>query len=112
MGMFHSSTLYSGPSPRAGFKAMAFGLALGALTLPQVAGRAAAEQAEPAISGTGKDADYLRSVHAKIHANWVDGYIRMSPYSDLGPSSSGREVTLRLAVRWVGTIEAAEVEKR
>jgi len=112
MGMFHSSTFHSSrSSSRVGFKSMALGLALGAFTLPPMVGRSAAEQAEPAITGTGKDADYLRSVHSKIHANWVDGFIRMSPYSELGPTTSQREVTLRLAVRWDGTIEAADVEK-
>jgi TonB family protein len=110
MGMLHSSTTGTGRAPRAGIGAIALGLGFVVLAGTTVA-RAAAVQ-EPAIAGTGKDADYLRSVHARIHPNWVEGYLRMSPYSALGPVTSEREVTVRVAVRWDGTIEAANVEKR
>jgi TonB family protein len=90
----------------------AIALGLGFVVLAGTAAARAAEVQEPAIVGTGKDSDYLRSVHARIHPNWVEGYLRMSPYSELGPVTSGREVTVRVAVRWDGTIEAADVEKR
>ena len=83
------------------------GLAALAMTVPA----RAAESEEPPIAGVGKDADYLRLFHEKIHPNWVDGYIRMSAYSDLGPADSQRETEIQVSVRWDGTIEAAKIVK-
>jgi HEAT repeat protein len=71
----------------------------------------AADIPEPPIAGVGKDADYLRLVHSKLHAAWVDSYIRMSPYRELGPETSSRQTDIRITLRWDGTIEAADLEK-
>lgn len=70
-----------------------------------------AEQAEPPVAGPGREGDYLRLVHERIHASWVDGYLRLTPYDVLGPDSSKRETAVNVIVRWDGTIEQAEVAK-
>lgn len=70
-----------------------------------------AEQREPPVAGPGREGDYLRLVHDRIHASWADGYLRLTPYDVLGPDSSTREAAVSLTVRWDGTIEQAEVSK-
>ena len=70
-----------------------------------------AEQPEPPVAGAGHEGDYLRLVHERIHASWVDGYLRITPYDVLGPDSSTRETEISLTVRWDGTIEQADIAK-
>jgi len=91
-----------------------FPVALGAvgafLTLAPVLAHAA-ERPEPPVAGAGRDGDYLRQIHQKLHGSWVDGYLRITPYDVLGPDSSTRETEVSLTVRWDGTIEQADVAK-
>jgi TonB C terminal len=92
--------------------AWVFAIAWGCGLFAQSGGAAwATDLPEPPIAGVGKDADYLRLIHAKLHASWVDSYMRMSPYSELGPETSARQVDIRITLRWDGTIEAAALEK-
>jgi len=70
-----------------------------------------AEPAEPPVAGAGREGDYLRLVHERIHASWVDGYLRITAYDVLGPDSSTRETAISVVIRWDGTIEQAEVAK-
>ncbi|HEY4185806.1 MAG TPA: HEAT repeat domain-containing protein [Polyangia bacterium] len=77
-----------------------------ALAAPRVR---ATEQAEPPVAGTDRDGDYLRLVHQRLHTNWVDGYLRITPYDQLGPDTSKRQTEINLTVRWDGTIELAEI---
>jgi len=39
------------------------------------------EQPEPPVGGPGPEGDYLRQVHQRLHGSWVDGFIRVTPYS-------------------------------
>lgn len=71
----------------------------------------AAEPPEPAVGAPGAEGDYLRAVHARLHPNWVDGYIRVSPYKVLGPSTSRRLAEVSITIRWDGTIDQAEITK-
>jgi len=70
-----------------------------------------AERAEPPVAGPGREGDYLRLLHARLHSSWVDGYLRLTPYDVLGPDTSTRETEINLTVRWDGTIEQADVTK-
>ena len=67
------------------------------------------EQPEPPVGGPGPEGDYLRNVHQRLHGSWVDGFIRVTPYSQLGPATSTREVEVKLTIRWDGSIETAEI---
>ena len=69
------------------------------------------ERPEPPVAGAGRDGDYLRSVHQKLHGSWVDGYLRITPYDVLGPDSSTRETEISLTIRWDGTVEQADITK-
>ena len=70
-----------------------------------------AELPEPPVAGPGHEGDYLRLVHERLHAAWVDGYLRITAYDVLGPDTSTRETEINLVIRWDGTIEQAEVSK-
>jgi len=70
-----------------------------------------AEQSEPPVAGPGREGDYLRLLHGRLHTSWVDGYLRITPYEVLGPATSTRETEINLTVRWDGTIEQADIVK-
>lgn len=70
-----------------------------------------AERLEPPVAGPGREGDYLRLLHARLHPSWVDAYLRLTPYDVLGPDTSTRETEVNLTVRWDGTIEQADVAK-
>ena len=70
-----------------------------------------AERPEPPVAGAGRDGDYLRLIHQRLHESWVDGYLRITPYDVLGPDSSTRETEVSLTVRWDGTVEQADIAK-
>jgi TonB family protein len=80
---------------------------LGAGTVPAHA----AEVPEPSVGGPGAEGDYLRLVHERVHPGWVDGFIRISPYKQLGPASSDRQAEVSITIRWDGTVENAEVTR-
>ncbi|HEY8924668.1 MAG TPA: TonB family protein, partial [Polyangia bacterium] len=67
------------------------------------------EQPEPPVGGPGPEGDYLRHVHQRLHGSWVDGFIRVTPYSQLGPATSTREAEVKLTIRWDGSVETAEI---
>ena len=71
----------------------------------------AAEPPEPAVGGPGAEGDYLRLVHERLHPGWVDGFIRISPYKQIGPVTSQRQAEVSINIRWDGTVESAEVAK-
>jgi len=71
----------------------------------------AKELAEPPVGGNDADGEYLRLIHQRLHSSWVDGYIRVTAYDRLGPSTSKRETEVSLTVRWDGTVEAVEISK-
>lgn len=84
---------------------------LGVTIVSAVGAARAAEIPEPPMEGPGRDGDYLRLVHQRLHGSWVDGYLRITPYDQLGPETSARETEINLIVRWDGTIELAEIGK-
>jgi TonB family protein len=90
--------------------AVALVLAGGALWLAPSLARAD-EPPEPPVGGPGAEGDYLRLIHQRIHPGWLDGYIRVTPYSQIGPSTAKTEAQVALTVRWDGTIEKAEIAK-
>jgi TonB family protein len=63
------------------------------------------------VGGPDHEGDYLRQIHERLHPGWVDAFIRVSPYKQLGPASSGRQTEISLVLRWDGTVERAEVSK-
>ena len=69
--------------------------------------------AEPAIKTPGPVGDYLRHVHAKVHARWADGYLKQAQPSpaqgNASASSVAREATVAVTVRWDGTIAEANL---
>jgi TonB family protein len=91
--------------------ATAVAVAFGALTVAPAPVRASDQSAEPPVGGADSDGEYLRLVHQKLHGSWVDGFIRVTPYDQLGPATSTRETELNLTIRWDGTIEAAVISK-
>ncbi len=85
--------------------------ALGAALTCAASAARATELPEPPVGGPDRDGDYLRLIHERLHGNWVDGYLRVTPYDQLGPDNSTRETEVNLTVRWDGTIELAEIGK-
>jgi hypothetical protein len=69
----------------------------------------AAESPEPPVGKPGPEGDYLRLIHDLLHPGWVDGFIRISPYQQLGPASSERLTEISITIRWDGTVENAAV---
>jgi TonB family protein len=69
----------------------------------------AAEPPEPPVGTPGPEGDYLRLIHDLLHPGWVDGFIRISPYKQLGPASSERQTEVSITIRWDGTVENASV---
>lgn len=90
--------------------AVAVGLVVGGAG-PGVAPVHAAELPEPPVGGPDREGDYLRLVHDRLHPGWVDGFIRISPYKQLGPATSDRHTAVALVLRWDGTVESATVSK-
>jgi len=73
--------------------------------------------AEPAITTPGPVGDYLRQVHARIHARWAEDFLKNAPApaptagapaptaAGLGAlASDPRPVTIALTIRWDGTV--------
>ncbi len=81
-----------------------------ALALASGAARAASPEpvlpAEPAMPGAGVEADYLRSLHIRIHPRWVGRFMR-DLAGPLPPTSPFNNPTLQavvqFSVRWDGT---------
>ena len=71
----------------------------------------AGELAEPPVGVPGQEGDYLRAIHQRLHPGWVDGFIRVSPYKQLGPSTSLRETEVSFVIRWDGTVDNVDVKK-
>jgi len=73
----------------------------------------AVDGTEPTLKTPGPVGDYLRSVHAKVHARWADGYLKQAQTSlaagKAAASTEAREVTVALTVRWDGTIAEANL---
>ena len=90
--------------------AIALVLGSGASSLAASPARAA-EPDEPAVGGQGAEGDYLRLIHAKLHPGWVDGFIRITPYKQIGPATSQRQADVSINIRWDGTVENAEIAK-
>jgi TonB family protein len=91
---------------------MAIAVAVGAgvvgLGTPEVH---AVELPEPPVGGPGPEGDYLRLIHERLHPGWVDGFIRISSYKQLGPSTSQQQTEVSIVLRWDGSVESAEVTK-
>ncbi len=71
----------------------------------------AAQPPEPAVGEPGREGDYLRVIHGRLHPSWAESYIRMSPYNVVGPVSSERQAEVSINIRWDGTIESLDVTK-
>lgn len=71
----------------------------------------ASSSAEPAITATGLEGDYLRAAHARIHRVWHDQYLPTISALDQATQSSASPaaVTLALEIRWDGSIASAEI---
>src|SRR5664279_2595292 len=71
--------------------------------------------AEPALTGTGADGDYLRQVHERVHARWAGNFLRLA--SETLPASDpvndpARTVTVDLVLSTDGgQIVSLEVSK-
>ena len=94
---------------RAFARAAAIAVVAGAAATLAPASVGATEQPEPPVGGPGPEGEYLRHVHQRLHGSWVDGFIRVTPYSQLGPATSTRETEVKLTIRWDGSIETAQV---
>ena len=97
-------------NPRFAWAAVAAALSGGAL-LSAVSAANAAEPPEPPVGDSGREGDYLRHIHERVHPAWVDGFIRISPYKQLGPVTSERFTEISINLRWDGTVESMEISK-
>src|SRR5450432_113547 len=91
------------------------------VAVPPVAPRPAAvasvprptPRAEPAISTPGPIGDYLRAVHARLHARWNQDFVKTvtATYPTDHPlNDPTRRATLALTIRWDGSIAEASVK--
>ena len=72
-----------------------------------------APPAEPAISTPGPIGDYLRAVHARLHARWNQDFVKTvtATYPTDHPlNDPTRRATLALTIRWDGSIAEASVK--
>ena len=79
---------------------------------------AGTEAREPAITTPGPAGDYLRRVHARIHARWADDFLKTTPSAPppgaktAAPAAAAqgavaldpKPVTISLTIRWDGTV--------
>jgi hypothetical protein len=66
---------------------------------PTITARAE-DRPEPPLGGADQEGAYLRQIHERLHPGWVDGFIRISPYKQLGPANSERQTEISLILRW------------
>ena len=90
--------------------AVGVGLLVG-MAGPGLSTARADDRPEPPVGGPDQEGAYLRQIHERLHPGWVDGYIRISPYKQLGPATSERQTEVSLVLRWDGTVEKAEVAR-
>jgi hypothetical protein len=69
---------------------------------------AADSAAEPQIKTPGPIGDYMRRVHARIHTQWAEGFLKPATVALPAPPASAaalapREATIALTIRWDGT---------
>jgi TonB family protein len=75
----------------------------------------AASQAEPAITVTGVEGDYLRAVHSRIHERWAKGFVEGLTRAPAAAGSAapvgdkGVRTVVLFAVRWDGTVAEVNV---